>query len=396
MNAVTELPFRQPLSAGTSVGPTDNSPGPVPPDMLAQVREIAAGPLAAAAEKIDREGFYPKCILQALGSSGAMATHLDLYGRNFGDAIRAMTEAGRVCGSTGFMMWCHDVCGLYLEQSGNPALTGFMLESHAWGKTLGGTGMSNPMKTFAGIESMLLRAKRVPGGYVVNGTLPWVSHIGPNHYLGAVCAVLDDNEQLSHEVMFLLDCSAPGVELKHCPTFSGMEGTSTWAVKVSGLFIGEDRLIADPVRPFIARIRASFILLQTGMGLGVTQGSIDSMWEVEPQLGKVNQFLDHRPADVQAELDALTDRILRLANTPFETDKDYLIDVLDVRAHASELSLKAAQSALLHQGARCYLMSAAPQRRVRESHFVAIVTPAIKHLRKEMARLMTEPTPAAA
>ena len=50
MNAVTELPFRQPLSAGTSVGPTDNSPGPVPPDMLAQVREIAAGPLAAAAE----------------------------------------------------------------------------------------------------------------------------------------------------------------------------------------------------------------------------------------------------------------------------------------------------------------------------------------------------------
>ena len=70
--------------------------------------------------------------------------------------------------------------------------------------------------------------------------------------------------------------------------------------------------------------------------------------------------------------------------------------MLDVRAHASELSLKAAQSALLHQGARGYLMSAAPQRRVRESHFVAIVTPAIKHLRKEMARLMTEPTPATA
>ena len=32
-------------------------------------------------------------------------------------------------------------------------------------------------------------------------------------------------------------------------------------------------------------------------------------------------------------------------------------------------------------------MKSAPQRRVRESHFVAIVTPAIKHIRKEIARL---------
>jgi hypothetical protein len=34
------------------------------------------------------------------------------------------------------------------------------------------------------------------------------------------------------------------------------------------------------------------------------------------------------------------------------------------------------------------------QRRVRESHFVAIVTPAVKHLRKEIARLSKEELPA--
>jgi alkylation response protein AidB-like acyl-CoA dehydrogenase len=68
--------------------------------------------------------------------------------------------------------------------------------------------------------------------------------------------------------------------------------------------------------------------------------------------------------------------------------------VLDARAHGGELALRAAQSALLHQGARGYLMSSAVQRRVRESHFVAIVTPAIKHLRKEMDRLTREELPA--
>ena len=61
--------------------------------------------------------------------------------------------------------------------------------------------------------------------------------------------------------------------------------------------------------------------------------------------------------------------------------------MLKVRGEAAELSLRAAQAALLHQGARGYLMKSAPQRRVRESHFVAIVTPAIKHIRKEIARL---------
>jgi len=56
--------------------------------------------------------------------------------------------------------------------------------------------------------------------------------------------------------------------------------------------------------------------------------------------------------------------------------------------------LHAAQSALLHQRARGYLMSSAMKRRVRESHFVAIVTPAIKHLGSEIARLSAEVLPA--
>ena len=364
--------------------------------MLDRVRDIARGPLARDAERIDREGHYPRDILEALGRAGALAAHLDFNGTDFIGAIRAMTEAGRVCGSTAFMMWCHDVCGLYMEQSANPALRGARLAAHARGATMGGTGMSNPMKTFARIESMLLRARRLDGGYRVSGTLPWVSHIAKDHYLGAVAVVVDEDDRpiaAEHEVMFLLDCSAPGVELKHCPAFSAMEGTSTWSVRLTDVAIDADHVIADPVRPFIGRIRAAFILLQTGMGLGVAQGSIDSMWQVEDQLGHVNEFLDDRPFALQAELDDLTARIEALALTPYAAGDAYLIDVLDVRAHASELALRAAQSALLHHGARGYLMSAAPQRRVRESHFVAIVTPALKHLRKELARLMTPRTP---
>ncbi|MES2943092.1 MAG: acyl-CoA dehydrogenase family protein [Pseudomonadota bacterium] len=379
-------------NAGSAVQPSAD----VASALIQAVRALADGPLAELADDIDRRGIYPKSILQRLGELGALKAHISEPGKpaDYGLAIQAMTEVSRVCGATGFMVWCHEVCGVYMEQSGNPAMLGETLARHNRGETLGATGMSNPMKTFAGIETFLLHAKKVDGGYSVSGTLPWVSNLGPDHYFGAVADVELAADAARPEIMFLVHCKAKGVELRNCPSFSAMEGTNTWAVRLTDYFVGADQLIADPVRPFIGRIRAAFILLQTGMGLGVAQGAIDSMWKVERQLGHVNEFLDDRPDDLQLELDELSERIMALARTPFGMEKEFLIDVLDVRAHASELALRAAQSALLHQGARGYLMTSEVQRRVRESHFVAIVTPAIKHLRKEIARLSAEELPA--
>lgn len=365
--------------------------------LLAAVRAVAEGPLAQQVEAIDRQGHYPEAVLRQLGALGAMSAHLDTPAGpgDYGLAIRAMAEASRVCGATGFMMWCQAVCGLYLQQSGNPALIGDDLPRIASGASLGGTALSNPMKSYAQIESLLLHATPVEGGYVVNGTLPWVSNLGPEHCCGAIAAVTGgDALAAPREVMFLLRCDAPGVEMRECPSFSAMEGTGTYALRLKDHFIGAGDIIADPAKPYIARIRAAFVMLQCGMAVGVTQGAIDSMWAVETQLGHVNQFLDDRPDALQAELDALTARVMAQAQTPFDTSPGFFIDVLDARAHGAELCLRAAQSALMHQGARGYLLSSAVQRRVRESHFVAIVTPAIKHLRKEIARLSAEETPA--
>ncbi|MGV8919346.1 MAG: acyl-CoA dehydrogenase [Pseudomonas sp.] len=358
--------------------------------VLSEVRHITGGALEAAAHRID-EGYYPLDIMASLGQAGALGAHLSNYGQRFGLAISCMHEASRVCGSTGFLMWCHDVFGLYLDQSQNRSLAA-QLHVHAQGLSFGGTALSNPMKALAGIETILLRARKVPGGYRIDGSLPWVSHIGKGQYCGAIAGVERGDGSLSHEIMFVLDIDER-VELKTCPEFSGMEGTSTWGIKLVDYFVAEDRLIADPARPFVQRIRASFILLQSGMATGVTQGSIDSILEVAPTLGHINQFLHNGPDELQYELDELSARVIRLAATAYETSKDYLLDVLDARAQGSELALKASQSALLHHGARGYRMSAAPQRRIREAHFVAIVTPALKHLRWEMARLMKEEMP---
>lgn len=356
------------------------------------MRTLAQGPLAARAQAID-EGAYPEDLLTQLAAMGAMGAHIDRPGKpgNYMATIAAMAEAGKVCGATAFMMWCQSVCALYMDASANPALTDERLSAHLTGAGLGGTGLSNPMKSFAQIESFLLKATPTDGGYLVNGTLPWVSNLAGNHYFGAIASVVGANGQ---EVMFILKCDAPGVTLKGCPKFSGMEGTGTYAVQCKDLFIGADDIVADPARPFIRNIRAAFVMLQCGIAAGIIQGAIDSMWAVEDQLSHVNQFLDDRPDQLQAELDDLLARVTELAKTPYDSSNEFFIDVLNARIDGGELCMRAANSALMHHGARGYLMQSDVQRRVREAQFVAIVTPAIKHLRKEVAALCAEDMPA--
>jgi len=356
-----------------------------------EVASISHARLAPNANRIDQEGYYPLDILEELGRAGAFALHLDRYGQDFGAALANMHEIARHCGATGFVTWCHDVCGLYMERSENPALLA-RLDGHTAGQRFGGTALSNPMKALTDIEAMALEATPCPGGYLVSGVLPWVSHIRPGQYCGAIAAIKRNKNSTPHEVMFMLDIDER-VELRKCPEFSGMEGTSTWSLFLKDYFVSQDQIIADPARPFIQKIRGAFILLQMGMGTGVIQASIDACREVETSLGHVNQYLHHRPDELQAEFDELSERVERLAQTPYETDKDFLLNLLDARAHGAELALKASQSALLHQGARGYLMKSKPQRLIREAHFVAIVTPAIKHLRWEMAKLMQDPLP---
>lgn len=362
--------------------------------MLAQVQAIAQGPLVAIVDDIDRQGMYPAQVLKDLGKAGLYRAQTSLDGApDLVASIQGVVEVSKVCGATGFMVWCQAACALYMERSGNPALGGVALERHANGETLGGTALSNPMKAMTGIEPMLLRAEPSGDGYVVNGTLPWVSNLGRDHYFGGAATVYENGEP-RRDIMFMAPCQGPGVELKECPSFAGMEGTGTWAVRFTDFKVNAENLIAANVPEFLDQVRPAFILLQVGMGLGVAQGAIDTMWAVEQQLGHVNQFLHDRPADLQAELNALSERTYALARLVSRGESPSRLDVLDVRAHASELALRAAQSALLHQGARGYLLSSPVQRRVRESHFVAIVTPALKHLRREMAKQSAQEIPA--
>ena len=53
-----------------------------------------------------------------------------------------------------------------------------------------------------------------------------------------------------------------------------MDGTGTYAVQFRDVFIPDDQVLAAPAMPFVKKIRAGFILMQIGMGLGLIRDCV--------------------------------------------------------------------------------------------------------------------------
>ena len=130
--------------------------------------DIARRELAPLVAAIDREGHYPEAVLRAFGAAGAFAAHGEAVANGDPDlglrtAIEAMSVASEYCLSTAFCMWCQDALAWYISASSNAGLQFSLGPRVARGETLGGTGLSNPMKAFVGIERIKLKAQRVGG-----------------------------------------------------------------------------------------------------------------------------------------------------------------------------------------------------------------------------------------
>jgi alkylation response protein AidB-like acyl-CoA dehydrogenase len=348
-----------------------------------QVAAIARKDLAPLAAGIDEGAIYPADLLRRLGDVGAWGSHRPSHGlADLRCAIQSIAALGEVCGATAFMAWCQNTLAWYVTNSGNPAPIARFGDAVSAGKILGGTGLSNPMKTFFGIEKLKLKGRRVEGGYVVRGALPWVSNLGPDHFFGTIFEIEDRPGEI---VMFLADCSDAAITLQPCKPFLAMDGTGTYGVQFRDVFVPDEFILAEPAGPFVKKIRAGFILLQAGMALGLIKDCIAIMNEVTAPLGHINRYLPQQPTDFRelaAELEAET---MQLARDPFNADDVYWRRVVALRLRAGDASVAAAHAAMLHCGARGYLKSHRAQRRLREAYFVAIVTPATKQLRKMLA-----------
>ncbi len=376
--------------AFTDLSPSLNALDVEPEDAaISNLRRVITKTLTPKVQDIDLKGEFPEQIMHDIGAAGAFAhavsSQYEGSSKGLKYAVQSIEEVSKDCLSTGFIAWCQVACTWYLENTENTALKAKLLPEVASGRVLAGTGLSNPMKHFADIEKIALTATQVEGGYIVNGMLPWVSNLGEGHYFGIAAKMADSEDYM----MAMVSNELEGMSLRCNAHFIALEGTGTYSCLFRNSFVPDELVLAAPCDEYVDRIRPGFMLTQVGMGLGLTASCVELMRRANKRLGHVNRYLDDQVEDIDADLQAARQRTYEIADRLNEctgiADAQMNREIVQARATASELSLRSSQAAMLHAGARAYVKGSAAERKLREAYFVAIVTPALKHLKKVLA-----------
>ncbi|WP_289242492.1 acyl-CoA dehydrogenase family protein [uncultured Campylobacter sp.] len=337
---------------------------------------MALQKLAKLAHLIDKEGIYPKEILKQIAQNGdfaALQSRADLY-----QAIENIAKISKICGTSGFCMWCQFAIIYYLINSDNTELKNELLPKLYSGQILGGTALSNPMKAFAGIEKNHLKATKVEGGYIINGNLPWVSNISEDSVFGAI-ALDDDNTPVMGVIRV-----GDNARLKSSIKYSALEGSATKSVVIKNYFLSDNDILSQNIYEYLVRITPGFILLQTGIAAGIIKASLEEINKSNASHADINSYLNLNFKSLQNEYISLLNLVQNLAKN---IDNINPLDILEARLLGSNLTQKITSAAVLFSGARGYLESSRVARLQKEGNFVLIVTPSIKHLLKEISEV---------
>lgn len=332
--------------------------------------------------KIHKQGFYPKDSLKKMGEYGLYSS-LMLHGqKGLLPSILGIAEVSRVCANTGFCTWCQNVLIWYLIQTDNTLLRQELLESLSYGKILGGTGLSNPIKSYANLERNFLKAKKINGGFLINGTLPWVSNIEQNHIFGVVCNL--DAEK--HNIAGVIRCNDNNhnIELKNNITFIALEGSATKSIILKNYFMPYSDILGLPAEAFLLRITGGFLLLQMGLALGCLDLAIYLIQKTNTKKSHINSYLPISESYLQHQRMEIMQTLTELTNNFEIGNQECLKVILELRVKISNVVLESTQSAMLHAGSKSYRTNSLEHKLLLESYFVALISPSLKHLYKEL------------
>lgn len=329
-------------------------------------------------KKIDEEAFYAEDFLYDLGKSGFFDSSQKNEQTMLLDELTIVQETAKVCMTTAFCLWCHLAALTYIRKTQNERLREAVLPLLESGKVLGATGLSNPMKFYAGLEKLHLSAERVEGGYVINGVLPAVSNLGDNHWFGAIA---HNGEQ---EVMVFVNTNNASITLKEKIHFLGVNGSATYTCKFDNVFVADDYVIAHEARAFVDTIRPTFVLYQVPLGFGVVEAAIEGIEKVKAKQNGCNEFLKVQADGLIAKRQSLQTHLTALVQSGEITLKE----VCQIRLQTVYETLEAVQANMLHNGSAGYIAGSTPSRKLREAYFFANLTPTVRQLEK-MTKILT-------
>ncbi|MBV8880242.1 MAG: acyl-CoA dehydrogenase family protein [Planctomycetaceae bacterium] len=303
---------------------------------LDEARDFLSAWIAPRAAAIDQDLAALREALAEFGRRGFLGLRIP---REFGgldlsplDFRRFQEASARASGAFAFLESQHQsACGLIVRGS-NRALQERVLPKLARGSESAGIAFSHLRKT----GDPALRATPVPGGYRLDGHLPWVTGWGLFSH-GVTAATLPDGRVLfAWHPLEASESLRPSAPL----ALAAMGVTQTVAVEVRGLAIADQDVVEQHPATWIQENDRIAVALQSPLALGCAGAAVDVL---RAEAGK-----KHNPA-ISAAAEAL-DRQLALVRENAFRAMEETVDFersLRARSAAIELAGRAAHAAVL-------------------------------------------------
>ena len=276
-----------------------------------------------------------------------------------------------VCGVTAFTQQQFRVAIKQVAEGDNDPLRRNLLPALATGRLYSGVALSQLRRSGA----PLLTAEPVTGGFCLNGTIPWIT--GWQLLDGFVVgAALDGGKQ--HLFAYIeIERHRESLTPSALLPLVVMRASGTVAIEVRDLHVRYAEVLAVRPQEDLRLADEREITLHTALPLGCARASERYLRDLAQQQDR--EDLDTAATALMFEINHCRREALTW-NCECVSHPEYRVNALRARGNAIVLAVRAAHAAVTAGGGGAQLVTATPQRLLREAQFytTAVQTPEVQ------------------
>jgi len=350
-------------------------------DMIRDTTQrFATDRIAPIAARVDAEDWFPHSLwpeMGALGLHGITVAEADGgLGLGYLDHVVACEEVSRASASVGLSYGAHsNLCVNQIARWANPEQKAKYLPKLISGEHVGSLAMS---ESGAGsdVVGMKLKADKVQGGYVLNGTKFWITNAA---YADTLVVYAKTGEGSRGITTFLIEKDMPGFAIGQKIDKMGMRGSPTAELVFTDCEVPEENIMG-PVNGGVGVLMSGLDYERTvlaGIQLGLMQACLDVVVPYvreRQQFGKpigAFQLMQGKIADMYVALNSARAYVYAVARA-CDAGKTTRFDAAGAILLASENAVRVANEAVQALGGAGYTKDWPVERYYRDAKLLDI------------------------
>ncbi len=285
--------------------------------MIAQsIKDFAEREIRPNIMKWDEEQYFPKDLFHKMGEQGYMGVFVPQKyngtGLSYFEYVTVVSEIAKVCGSIGLSVAAHNsLCTGHIYYHGTEEQKKKYLPKLATGEWIGAWALTEP-NTGSDAMRMKVTAKKVDGGYILNGTKTWITH-GISSDVVVVMARTGEEGDTRGMTAFIIERGTKGLLAGKKENKLGMRASETAQVIMEDCFVPDENVCGGLEKVGFGFQQAMQILdggriSIAALGLGIAKGA----YEASVKYAKEREQFGQPIANFQAIAFKLADMATRI------------------------------------------------------------------------------------